>query len=70
VGRERKKRKVVHPAPQFFLYFFEYLGIITYIGNHGDRGEYGSEKQFNNSCMLPLGHTVPQFDVSFPEKFA
>ena len=44
---EGKERKVVHPAPQFFLYFFEYFGrVITYIGNHGNRSEYGSEKQF------------------------
>jgi len=41
------------------------LGVITYIGNHGDRGEYGSEKQFNNSSMLPLGHTVPSFMFHF-----
>ena len=23
----------------------------------------------NKLTMLPIGHTVPQFDVSFPEKF-
>ena len=25
-------------------------------------------KQFVCTSMLPLGHLVPQFDVSFPEK--
>jgi len=40
------------------------LGIITYIVNHGDGGEYGSEKQFK--YVTTRAHS-PQFDVSFPE---
>jgi len=42
------------------------LGDITYIGNHGDRGEHGSEKQFKYVTTQP--HS-PQSDILFPEKF-
>jgi len=29
------------------------LGVITYIGNHSDRGEHGSEKQFRYVTTRP-----------------
>ena len=46
--------QVRDPAPPIFsVIFSNILGDITYIGK---------------SSMLPLGHLVPQFDVSFPEK--
>jgi len=62
-GRGEGKESRTSCCP-FFLYFYNTLGVITCIGNHGDRGEHGSEKQFK---YVTTRHTVPQLDVSFPE---
>ena len=36
-----------------FCTFSNILDIITYIGNHGDRGKHGGEKQFKYVTTRP-----------------
>jgi len=47
--------QVIHPAAPIFSVLFQ----IFWATSHKSSGK---------SSVLPLGHPVPQFDVSFPEK--
>jgi len=51
-GREKGRwEKSYILLPNFFCTFSNIMGVITYTGNHGDRDEHGSEKQFKQAYV-------------------
>ena len=66
-GRERGRREMSYILlPKFFCTFSNILGLFTYIGDHGDCSEHGSDKTIQ--VCYHLATQSPQFDVSVPEK--